>query len=155
MKEIALRNQKKQIVAVAIVDDESLNEIGESGWHLCAQGYAAKKVNRRQLAMHRFVCNAKPGDVVDHINHNILDNRKSNLRITTLRGNAYNTSMRSTNQNGHMGIYKHSTENKWCSEITIAGKKKWLGYYDTKDEAADSYQRAKIERDEKYFQENV
>ena len=33
------------------------------------------------ILLHRFIMDAKTGDVVDHINRNTLDNRRCNLRI--------------------------------------------------------------------------
>ena len=41
------------------------------------------KSKNKILLMHRHIMNAKKGDVVDHINHNRLDNRKSNLRVVS------------------------------------------------------------------------
>lgn len=41
--------------------------------------------------LHRIITDAKKGQVVDHINHNTLDNRKCNLRICTASENSLNS----------------------------------------------------------------
>ena len=92
MKEIKLANSDK----VAIVDDEDYDKVIQvsSTWYL-HNGYAQKgfrkgsKIKTRHL--HRLVLNLMDDtwkdESVDHINHNKLDNRKSNLRICTYAQN--------------------------------------------------------------------
>lgn len=42
------------------------------------------------IKMHRMVIDVPEGLVADHINHDDLDNRRANLRVATLAGNARN-----------------------------------------------------------------
>lgn len=46
--------------------------------------------NKEHQALHRFIMNTPKGLLVDHINHNGLDNRKSNLRNCTAKENRAN-----------------------------------------------------------------
>lgn len=56
-----------------------------------------------QLA--RYIMNCPKDMVVDHINGNISDNRKLNLRICTCVQNSHNTAMNCNNTSGHKGVY--------------------------------------------------
>ena len=49
---------------------------------------------KKEIKLHRLIMNAKEGDIVDHINGQKTDNRKSNLRFC----NVYQNGMNSTNK---------------------------------------------------------
>lgn len=71
---------------------------------------------------------------VDHINHNQLDNRKSNLRITTQSQNARNR--RGPNRNNTSG-YRNVAyiDGMWCVQMYINGKNTYFGKYTDVHEA--------------------
>lgn len=56
------------------------------------------------IKMHQLLCPTLPHQVVDHINRDTHDNRKSNLRATDTRRNALN-SAHTTNSTGIRGVY--------------------------------------------------
>ena len=101
------------------------------------------------LRLHRFIMNAPKGKVVDHINHNKLDNRKCNLRVCTQSQNTMNSSLRSDNSSGYTGVYWYKSRSKWLVRITVNGKCINLGYYDDLEEAVKVRKEAEI----KYFGE--
>ena len=86
----------------AIVDDEDFVFLSQYGWVFSNTGYAMgngwdKKLKKSQFfLMHRLITKCPKSKQVDHINHNRLDNRKSNLRICTFFGNAQNRVKRET-----------------------------------------------------------
>jgi len=71
--------------------------------------------------------------VVNHIDHNKLNNHVSNLEIVTQRYNA-------TEYIKDVGVYLY--RNKWSTMIKIEGKKRYLGSFDNKEKALQIYQTA-------------
>lgn len=69
------------------------------------------------------------GKIVDHINRDPSDNRKENLRITDYRGNGMNR------KDNSFGVYWHKRNNKWIASIPDNGKRKHIGYFNTKEDA--------------------
>lgn len=69
-------------------------------------------------------------EFVDHINGVVDDNRIENLREADISTNHYNCKKYVTNKSGTKGVYWHSSNKKWAVQISIAGTKKRLGFYD-------------------------
>lgn len=91
--------------------------------------------------MHRAVLKAADGMVVDHINHNGLDNRKANLRVATVAQNAWNAK-RPIGRSGYRGVSFDRRTGRWRVAISYCGKRKQLGCFRDKHEAAKAYDRA-------------
>lgn len=70
-------------------------------------------INRKGMKLHRLITNCPKGLVVDHINHDTLDNRKCNLRIVEQIINANNK--RRTNKINIKGVY--ANHNIWTAEL--------------------------------------
>lgn len=85
------------------------------------------------------------GMEVDHKNRNKLDNRISNLRISTRAQNMGNIGARKKNSHGFKGIYFHRGIQRWAANI--GSPTKYLGSFKTKNEAAAAYNAAA----KKYF----
>ena len=132
----------------AIVSDSDFDWLSKYKWTYSESRYSTGvafrsiKINGRWLHayMHRMIMDAKPGEEVDHINHNRLDNRRENLRICTHAQNNWNKRKTASNSTGYIGINKWN--NRWRAKIKIESKYLHLGYFDTKEEAAKAYDRA-------------
>lgn len=148
MKEVTLSNT----LCVVIVDNEDYDFIKAYGsWNLDNKGYArvSKMINkiRKTIRMHRLIAermeyNISTNTVVDHINRNKLDNRRCNLRVVSRSQNGANSS-RNENQVGYRGVYKNY--DKWVAQISINGKVKHLGRFDSAQQAAKAYNKTAIE----------
>jgi len=90
----------------AIIDDEDFEEISKYKWH-AHLGRDGKPYadSRRAGRMTRFLMKAKKAERVDHINHNTLDNQRSNLRTCTAGQNSCNMRVQ-PNKNGYKGVCK-------------------------------------------------
>jgi len=81
--------------------------------------------------------------VIDHINHNGLDNRKANLRLATVTQN--NRNARKTKnkfRSDYKGVSWYSKEKRWVASITSDGITKKIGYFKDEIEAARAYDKA-------------
>lgn len=84
------------------------------------------------MPIHRFLMKAPVGLMVDHINHDTLDNRRVNLRIINNSDNMMNRKgVTSLNKSGIRGVWFCQTKKGWCVEV----RAKNLGLYNTAEEA--------------------
>lgn len=84
-----------------------------------------------------------PKEEIDHIRGHKYDNRIEMLRQATPRENALNKII---HRNGSLpGVSYHKYSKKWESRIWEDSKKRFLGYYDTAEEAHEAYKRAYYE----------
>ena len=132
----------------ALVDDEDFEWLNTWKWHASKGSstyYAITALpysnGGGHVKMHRMLLMypRKPL-MVDHINHDGLDNRKSNLRTCTNRENMSN--LRSSGSSQYTGVSWHKLEKTWCSHITAHGKQRHLGYFKTEHEASLAYKEA-------------
>ncbi len=134
-----------------LVDDEDYEKLNRIKWYAQTgknnSFYAANK-NKKIVYMHRLILNCPKGKVIDHINHNTLDNRKSNLRIVTFSQNNANMVKNIKSKNKYKGVYK-SKNNKYRVQIQKNGILYYCGEFHNEKEAAKAYNNAAI----KYFKE--
>jgi len=114
---------------------------GEAG--MLVSGYRRIRVKGIQLSAHRIAWFLHYGVVplkqIDHINGNRSDNRIENLREVSARMNACN---RPHHRQGRIPGYTwDKSRKKYMSRAWVNGKKIFLGRFDTKEEAIQTYQK--------------
>lgn len=117
-----------------LADAEDLGKLQTWSWCINKAGYAVANIGEKIVRMHRYIMDADDGEVVDHKNRNILDNRKQNLRICTQQENMRNVRPAQTSKTGEVGI-RMTKHNKFNVRITHNKKEMHIGNYDTLEEA--------------------
>jgi len=129
-----------------IVDDDDYALLSKRKWHpvfnknskVC-YAKSCSLVNGKvvTIRMHRLITCAPKGFVVDHINHDTLDNRKCNLRVVTQQGNLRNTRLLKNNTSGVCGVrlLKRKKCDRWKATIRVDGKDVYLGLFKSKEDA--------------------
>lgn len=132
---------------VTLVDDADYEYINQWKWFYkktAHGGYAVrnsdykKGKSRHSIWMHRVIMNTPDGFETDHINGDKLDNQRHNLRIVTKNQNQWNR-QKQAGSSKHKGVYWNKKNERWHVQLQMNGKKIWLGYYATEEEAAQAY----------------
>lgn len=101
---------------------------------------------RQKKALHRFVNQTPDGMQTDHVNGNILDNRRENLRTCSPAENGWNKGKRSGKLTSkYKGVdYRKNGMRCWRARIRVGDRRINLGQYATEKEAAQAYNEAAI-----------
>lgn len=126
-----------------VVDVETLQDWGHCKWSALKTGHQVYAVREDRdgiyTYLHRIVANAKPGEIVDHIDGNGLNNLRENLRIVNKSQNAHNTFW-PRGISKYKGVwYRPDRVKKWVAETKVDGVKIRLGSFRTENEAAEAY----------------
>ena len=109
-------------------------------------GYIMVVHGKRRIPAHRVAwflqTGVWPEQFIDHINRNRADNRWSNLRAATPVLNSHNKNIRRDNKSGVCGVYFIERCQRWWAHIGVAGGRKTLGYFKSKDQAVEARKAA-------------
>lgn len=95
-----------------------------------------------KVLLHRLIVGAKPSERVDHENGFTLDNRRFNLRKADAQQNGANRGINRNNRSGFKGVSWNKNAEKWSAHIKVLYRKKHLGYFTEKVDAAKAYDSA-------------
>jgi hypothetical protein len=114
---------------------------GQQAGTLDKDGYLVIRIFGKWWKAHRLAWmlfyNEAPPRFIDHIDGNKRNNCIDNLRAVTHRQNMSN---QKSHRNGRLlGANYKSREGRWCSQIRINGKPKWLGYFNSEEDAHAAY----------------
>jgi len=133
-----------------VVDVEDYEQLARYKWYalrverLC---YAVRQYRSKQnrsryesVKMHQVIMGSAEGKVIDHINHNGLDNRRANLRFVTMQQNSWNKRKNRGNYSSrYKGVAWSKSRKKWRTRITCNNRVKFIGHFDDEKAAAMAY----------------
>ena len=127
---------------VMMCDKEDWEIAKKFTWHKNDKGYAAHGINGTKEKFHQLIITTDSYEMVDHINGNKLDNRRTNLRIVNKSENCFNCK-RKTSISGKTGV-RRLKNGKWIASI-IKNKIFYnLGTYEELDRAIEVRKDAEI-----------
>jgi len=119
-----------------------------------ASGYVMMYVDGVNYHAHRLACVYMTGEapaVTDHVDLDRANNKWTNLRAATHSQNLQNQRVKSNSSNGAKGVYLNKGRlhqaKPWSAQISVSGSRLRLGYFETKEQAAQAYWAAA----QKYF----
>lgn len=124
-----------------IVDDCYKYLLTNHKWSVNNKGYAHAWIQGKPWPLHRYIAFLAgleiENKVVDHIDHNKLNCKLSNLRVATLSQNSCNREKpQVNNKSGLLGVSFFKRNGKWRTSVCKNGNRKSAGYYKNKYDAA-------------------
>lgn len=139
--EIILRNKDCEEVGRAIIDLEDVELCKKYKWYLRESlhtSYAmARLVGDKKIFLHRLITDYNGPNPIDHIDHDGLNNRRSNLRVCSTSENIFNQ------RNSRKGV-RQVPSGRYVATIMKDYKAIYLGTFDTYEEAREA--RIKAEK---------
>jgi hypothetical protein len=129
---IGLLDRRGAVAAEVIIDLADLAVVLPRRW--CLQRtrvlYAVTSDRGRSVYMHRFLIGAPPGRVVDHRNHDGLDNRRANIRECSVAENTFHRrAARPGSRSGVRNVYWHKATRSWYVEVAASGRRHFFGSF--------------------------
>lgn len=139
----------------ALVDDEDWMRCATKTWS-CSDGKRISSGLRSgksgvTFSLPDFILKFPNCETIDHIDRNIWNNQKSNLRESTRQLQEANKGLTSQNTSGYKGVSWSTEKSMWVVRVKINGKTKFFGYFRNKEEAALKYNRIAL----KFFGESA
>jgi hypothetical protein len=121
-----------------LFDEEDRALVERYDWLVSKAGYAFTGCDGGHL-LHRLITGCPKGMVVDHIDGNGLDNRRSNLRVCTIAENVrHRVRQNRNNASGVRGVRWDASRQRWTATLGHEGHTLNLGRFLTKEEAIEA-----------------
>jgi hypothetical protein len=135
---------------VAVIDDEDAPLVAGFKWYAMkapqterkfyAAGWKHMPPGRFFVHLHRLIVDAQPDQIVDHIDRDPLNCRRSNLRVVTRQQNIWNRAPNGAAKTSrHKGVSFCRTHKLFVARITYGGKRHHIGWFKDEDAAARAY----------------
>jgi hypothetical protein len=136
---------------VALVSDEDFKHLiqwywsaqkSNDGMRWYAVRHTSRKLGKRKtIYMHNEIMPPPPGMIVDHRDHDGLNNQRSNLRHATSAQNVHNSNKQKNNKSGYIGV-RPKRRGKFETYIFLDNHQKFLGSFIRAEDAARAYDKA-------------
>ncbi len=136
---------------VALIDDEDAERVLAYKWHaapvspgcIYATRWGGRSSAKSTVYLHRALMDPPDGMMVDHVNGNTLDCRRSNMRLVTNQQNSWNRKARRSNPIGVLGVTRRKS-GKFEARILVSWQNLALGTFRTVEEASAAYKAAAL-----------
>lgn len=129
----------------AIIDQSDYELVSKYKWYACKgkrSGWYAIHKSKSTIQMHRLIMGVTDRTVlIDHKDHNGLNNQRSNLRTANKFQNAQNANSKKNSSSNHRGVHWNKTKRKWSVQV----QHKYVGHFKTESEAALAYNKKATE----------
>jgi len=132
----------------ALISLHRVEQCKQYKWHY-SNGYVAARINGMETRLSRFIMGVYNELMVDHKDHNTLNNMDDNLRICTNSQNQMNMATSNNSTTGIKGITLSKAVNgkPYCAYIQVEGDRKHLGYFSDINDAII----ARLNAEKEYF----
>lgn len=137
---------RQGVPLTTLIDTADLPLVEERSWRASydrTTGRYYVAASRGRL-LHRLLLDPPSDMQVDHINHDTLDNRRSNLRIVTASENQLNRvgAQKNNKSCGLRGVTWNRHHNRWMAQLGVNRRRIFLGYFADAESAHIAYQEA-------------
>jgi hypothetical protein len=135
--EIVLYDKKCNEKGRTTIDLDNVDKVKDIRWTSTTDNYVVSYNGGNPIYLHRFILDCPIDKIIDHINHDTLNNRRCNLRVVSNAENLQNRKgVQSNNTSNILGVSFCTSRNKWQVDIQVFNKRIFGGYFNTKEEAA-------------------
>ncbi len=132
--------------AFTLVDDGDFELLSQWKWHIVEDKwnvYACRtaRPSHKHILMHRQIMCCPKGKLIDHVDHDGLNNQRSNLRICTSSQNQMNSKKQADRTSKFKGVTLRNKPTPWLAGCKKDGKRHNLGHFKTEIEAAKAYDK--------------
>lgn len=137
------------------IDETDWDVVSQYKWAIAGDGYPTANVETDQFStqaktLHLFLLGPAPeGLEWDHVDRDRLNNQRGNLRAVTHTENVWNATPRYDNTSGFKGVSWYRKYGQWRVQISVDGRVRHVGYFDSIVEAAAAYADAAAKRQDR------
>ena len=108
-----------------LVDLKLVEEIVSiATWFISDRGYVMGRIGDKIVYLSRYImskCYDIEDKVIDHVNHDTLDNHKQNLRVCNVSQNGWNRGLGKNNSSDYTGVFLRKESGTWEVSIQVNG----------------------------------